>query len=285
MGVELVTGYSGDGEGARHVSSTDDARRQAGTVGPGRYVLETAARLAASMEDANTLVMGAGDGMINGRHFTCPDSTSFTIPTGVQGMKVANLACVRYTRAADGKEAVTPVVLTGEPSADDPQDPAYNDGDILEGAATADFPLWRVVTDGIVPGEPEQLFQTVAPLADAQPETGEDGGWTWRKWPDGTAECWGRFTTTQTNYQPISGDDIWTYSTSFGGAAAPYTVPFPASLFFETPTVEASAMTNRYAIAVPSSDTTAAVYKVGLAAAGVVSSNVIFNLRAVGRWR
>ena len=169
MSVELVTGYSGvgsDGNPNRHVSSTDDARRQAGTVGLGNYVFSTAGKLAAQMEDANTLVMQPGDGMINGHHFTCPDTTSFTIPTGVQGQKVSNLAVIRYEVGADSVETCTPLVLTGEPSADEPEDPAYNEGDALAGDSPVDLPLYRVVTDGINAGSPEPLFSVLVPYAE-----------------------------------------------------------------------------------------------------------------------
>lgn len=164
MSVELVTGYSGvggDGQPSRHVSSTEDGARQAGTVGTGMYVLSTGSKLSASMEDANTLVVADGDAMMNGRHVSLPDPTSFTIPTGVQGQKVSNLAVLRYEKAADSVESVTPVVLTGEPSADTPTDPAYNEGSILDGDSPVDMPLYRVVTDGINAGEPVQLFETI----------------------------------------------------------------------------------------------------------------------------
>ena len=169
MSAELVTGYSGvdsSGEPNRHVSSAEDGARQAGTLGLGCYVLSTGSKLSASMEDANTLVVADGDAMINGRHVSLPDPTSFTIPTGVQGQKVSNLAVLRYEVGADSVESVTPVVITGEPSAESPADPAHNDGSILEGASTVDFPLYRVVTDGINAGDPEPLFDVLMPMAD-----------------------------------------------------------------------------------------------------------------------
>lgn len=169
MSVELVTGYYGVGEdGApnRHVSSAEDGARQAGTVGLGCYVLSTGSKLSASMEDANTLVVADGDAIINGRHVSLPNTTSFTIPTGVQGQKVSNLAVLRYQKAADSVESVTPLVLTGEPSTDAPTDPTYNDGSILDGDSSVDFPLYRVVTDGINAGDPEPLFDVLMPMAD-----------------------------------------------------------------------------------------------------------------------
>ena len=169
MSVELVTGYSGVGSGGepnRHVSSSEDGARQAGTLGLGCYALSTGSKLSATMEDANTLVVADGDVMMNGRHVSMPDPTSFTIPTGVQGQKVSNLAVLRYEKAADSVESVTPLVLTGEPSADTPTDPAYSEGSILDGDSPVDFPLYRVVTDGINAGDPEPLFDVLMPMAD-----------------------------------------------------------------------------------------------------------------------
>ena len=169
MSVELVTGYSGvgeDGEPNRHVSSAEDGARQAGTLGLGCYALSTGSKLSATMEDANTLVVADGDAIMNGRHVSLPDPTSFTIPTGVQGRKVSNLAVLRYEKAADSVESVTPLVLTGEPSAGTPTDPAHNEGSILDGDSPVDMPLYRVITDGINAEDPEPLFDVLAPMAE-----------------------------------------------------------------------------------------------------------------------
>lgn len=169
MSVELVTGYSGvggDGEPNRHVSSSDDGARQAGTVGLGCYVLSTGSKMSAIMEDANTLLVSDGDALINGRHVRIPDSLSFTIPTGVQGRKVSNLAVLRYQVGADSVESVTPVVLTGKPSTGKPTDPEYNDGSVLDGASIVDMPLYRVVTNGTNYETPVLLPRVVKPLDD-----------------------------------------------------------------------------------------------------------------------
>ena len=168
MSVRLVTafkGYDEQGEPIKNVSSTDDATLYAALVGPDDYVFDRGQRLAATMEDANTLVVADGDGLINGHHFIVDGTLSFTIPTGTQGMQVSNLACLRYTKDAEGIQDVAPVVLTGEPAAEDPQDPAYNEGDALDGVATADYPLYRVITTGISASEPEPLFEVVGPLS------------------------------------------------------------------------------------------------------------------------
>lgn len=169
MSVELVTGYQGVGSGGepnRHVSSAEDGARQAGTVGLGCYVLSTGSKLSASMEDANTLVVADGDVMMYGRHVSMPDPTSFTIPTGVQGLKVSNLAVLRYEVGSRSVESVTPLVLTGKPSTGTPSDPEYNEGSILDGDSPVDFPLYRVVTNGVNAGDPVPLFDVLLPMAD-----------------------------------------------------------------------------------------------------------------------
>ena len=180
MSVELVTGYSGvgeDGEPNRHVSSAEDGARQAGTVGLGCYALSTGSKLSATMEDANTLVVADGDVVMNGRHVSMPDATSFTIPTGVQGQKVSNIAVLRYSKAADSVESVTPLVLTGEPSADTPTDPAYSEGSILDGDSPVDMPLYRVVTDGINAEDPVPLFDVLTSMAELRDLVSHDTGW------------------------------------------------------------------------------------------------------------
>ena len=169
MSVELVTGYYGvgeDGKPKRHVSSAEDGARQAGTLGLGCYALSTGSKLSATMEDANTLVVADGDVVMNGRHVSMPDPTSFTIPTGVQGQKVSNIAVLRYSKAAASVESVTPLVLTGEPSADTPTDPAYSEGSILDGDSPVDMPLYRVVTDGINAEDPVPLFDVMMPMSE-----------------------------------------------------------------------------------------------------------------------
>ena len=176
MSVELVTGYygvGGGGEPNRHVSSAEDGSRQAGTLGLGCYALSTGSKLSASMEDANTLIVADGDVMMNGRHVSLPDPTSFTIPTGVQGQKVSNLAVLRYQVGSDSVESVTPLVLIGEPSTGEPTDPAYNEGSILDGDSPVDFPLYRVVTDGINAGDPEPLFDILVPMSELKGDLDE----------------------------------------------------------------------------------------------------------------
>lgn len=63
-------------------------------------------------------------------------------------------------------------------------------------------------------------------------ETGKEGIWTWRKWSDGTSECWGRSIKTTYNL-----------SSSYGGlyytTVAPFAT-FPSGLFLHSPVLTAT---------------------------------------------
>lgn len=162
MAVELVTGYAGKA----HVSSSEDGARQAGTVGTGMYALETVEEpLKATLENANTVTIGPGDVLINGRHVQLTGSTTFAVPVGTQGMQTSNLLVLRYELAEDETESVTAITLTGEPAASDPQDPELATGSVLDGDSPVDMPLYRVVTTGIESAQPVRLFETVPPIA------------------------------------------------------------------------------------------------------------------------
>ena len=162
MAVELVTGYAGKA----HVSSSEDGARQAGTVGTGMYALETVDEpLKATLENANTVTVGPGDVLINGRHVQLTGSTTFAVPVGTQGMQTSNLLVLRYELAEDETESVAAITLTGEPAASDPQDPELATGSVLDGDSPVDMPLYRVVTTGIESAQPVRLFETVPPIA------------------------------------------------------------------------------------------------------------------------
>ena len=163
MAVELVTGYAGKA----HVSSSEDGARQAGTVGTGMYALETVDEpLKATLENANTVTVGPGDVLINGRHVQLTGSTTFAVPVGTQGMQTSNLLVLRYELAEDETESVTAITLTGEPAASDPQDPTLATGSVLDGDSPVDMPLYRVITTGIESAQPVKLFETVPPIAE-----------------------------------------------------------------------------------------------------------------------
>ncbi|MBR2681763.1 MAG: hypothetical protein IKG69_09830 [Atopobiaceae bacterium] len=162
MPAEIVTGYAGE----PHVTPAQDGRRNVGTFGPGRYVLGTGQAFAITVESANAVTIGTGDGIMDGRHVTVEVPTSLSVESGTQGVSRNDLVCMRYTaNPTTGIEAAELVVIAGTPTSGTASDPAYNAGSILEGATTVDWPLWRLPLAGVTVGTPVRLFDEVSPLA------------------------------------------------------------------------------------------------------------------------
>ena len=167
MAIELITG----GNGTLHVQSADDGSIWGGVVGQGCYVLQGGDGVSCTMATANEAQVGTGVGVIYGRMWRIPTTTSVSIDSGTQAQRRHDLVCVHYKVTASdtvqgGVESAELVVLKGTPTseaeADDPEIPG---GDILEGATDAYMPLWRIPLDGISVGSPEKVFETVAPLS------------------------------------------------------------------------------------------------------------------------
>lgn len=66
-------------------------------------------------------------------------------------------------------------------------------------------------------------------------ESGTSGIWTYRKWSDGTAECWAKISEGS-----ITWSNLWTYAYYSGQIAR----SFPTNLFVNTPIIMASAESN-----------------------------------------
>lgn len=164
--MEIITGKSG----TPHISSADDGRRLAGTVGPGSYVLPLGGRLKPTLVDANTVSVASGDAVIQGRHMTVPSPETVKIANGTQGRRRIDYICVRYSRDVSGArptliEEPELVVLQGVPAAS-PEPPSVPSGSILAGDAVATVPIARVELDGLTVGEPELLLTELVPLAE-----------------------------------------------------------------------------------------------------------------------
>lgn len=165
--MNLVTGY----RGAAHVTADDHGSLYAGIFGEGNYVLDRGKKLAATAVSSNKINIADGDLILQGRHGRIsPGSTvSVTIQNGSQGVKRHDLIVARYTRnASTSVEDMTIAVIKGTATTGMPSDPAHTTGDILnEQAETADFPLYRVVLNGINIEKIEQLFALASfPLLD-----------------------------------------------------------------------------------------------------------------------
>lgn len=151
MAFELITGHAG----RNHVDSADMGEAFAGIVGKGRYILDTGDGMACSMADSNTLTVGTGSMLMDGRIVRNETAATFKIANGAQGKYRHDLACLRYTldRSNDSIESVEQVVLQGTPAttASEAKDPEYEAGDILSGDLSATVPIARVKLDNLTP--------------------------------------------------------------------------------------------------------------------------------------
>lgn len=151
MAFELITGHAG----RNHVDSADMGEAFAGIVGKGRYILDTGDGMACSMADSNTLTVGKGSMIMDGRIVRNETAATFKIANGTQGQYRHDLACLRYKidRSDDSIESVEQVVLQGTPATTESEakDPEYEAGDILSGDLSATVPIARVKLDNITP--------------------------------------------------------------------------------------------------------------------------------------
>lgn len=151
MAFELITGHAG----RNHVDSADMGEAFAGIVGKGRYILDTGEGMACAMSDSNTLTVGTGSMLMDGRIVRNETAATFKIANGTQGQYRHDLACLRYKldRSNDSIESVEQVVLQGTPAttADEAKDPDYEAGDILSGDLSATVPIARVKLDSLTP--------------------------------------------------------------------------------------------------------------------------------------
>lgn len=160
MGCELVTGVAGH----PHIDGDDIASLMTGLIGPDDCVLATGEGLPARMETSNTLSLGTGDLLMQGRHVRFASSSTVTVESGTPGMKRNDLLVCRYMKASDGMETASLVILKGAPTSGTPQDPAWEHGRIIEGATTADMPLYRIPLDGITVQALKPMFTTMKPV-------------------------------------------------------------------------------------------------------------------------
>ena len=161
MGCELVTGVAGH----PHIDGDDIASLMTGLIGPDDCVLATGEGLPARMETSNTLSLGTGDLLMQGRHVRFASSSTVTVESGTPGMKRNDLLVCRYMKASDGVETASLVVLKGAPTSGTPQDPAWEHGRIIEGATIADMPLYRIPLDGITVQALQPVFTTMKPVS------------------------------------------------------------------------------------------------------------------------
>lgn len=227
--MNIITGYRGE----PHITAQEDRDINLGVVGNSLtdvYVLNVGQQLAADIVSANEVRIRDGILVMQG----CAASIdygaydSLTISNGTQGMLRTDIIAAQYEKDADTNvESLTLVVIEGTPDASDPQTPTLQGGDIQGGDNLVQLPLYQVNLDGVAIDSVEAQFIAATSLswctlsaatiekwndiaggasndeimnhiADNDiVEQGYDGSrWYYRKFANGFAECFARFSPT-----------------------------------------------------------------------------------------
>lgn len=156
--MEIVIGF----QGKEHVTPGQLGRIIGGLAGTGEYVLETQNELAATMQSANQIQISTGDLVMQGRGATVEAPETLTIESGVSGQNRNDLVVARYEKnASSSVEKCELKVIKGTAVSGTATDPSCTKGDIIGGDLVNEMPLWRVPIEGITPGTPVKLFETI----------------------------------------------------------------------------------------------------------------------------
>lgn len=164
MSISLVTGYAGE----PHVTAGQVASFNKATFGyndQGRIFAKGNA-FQAELIDANTCRIYGGDMIMQGRHIHMDDTDyeDLTIDAGATGWKRIDLIVIDYNRDPElGVETAELKVIKGTAVTGEPSTPSYVTGNI-DVEYAAQFPLWRIRLDGIVPRVHSRLTPVYEPL-------------------------------------------------------------------------------------------------------------------------
>ena len=145
--AHLITGYAG----VEHIQASDDGAFNTGIIGSGKYVFNTGNKFEYEIVSNNLIKIKDGDLMNQGRHMNIPagDVEECVIENGLQGVSRHDLIVMRYQKDVEtGIESASLVVVKGT-SSTSPSDPSYVKGNIYDGEAVDDFPLYRVRLNGL----------------------------------------------------------------------------------------------------------------------------------------
>lgn len=177
----LVTGSRGGN--SPHVTSAQAANYNAGIVGDGQYVMSG---LTATMTSPNICHIDPGVASMNGRDVEVPaGGVDVSVDNGTQAQQRHDLVCLRYTAASEGSpEAVELVCIKGTPAASNAQDPAYNNGSVLDGDSPVDMPLYRVSLDDVSVSEPVKLYDQVPSIDSLRDSVSQKNVLSSQTWDD-----------------------------------------------------------------------------------------------------
>ena len=151
MTTELVTGHAGK----NHIGSEDVGALYAGALGSGRFAFDVGEGLAVTMTDANTVRIGTGVFLMDGRQVRVKEAESVKVANGSQGAFRRDLVTYTYKRdPSNGNvEEGAWSVLQGTAAASEAEAkaPDYSAGNILDGDLTATVAVAEVSLSGLTP--------------------------------------------------------------------------------------------------------------------------------------
>lgn len=136
-------------------------------MGTDSYVCDVGQKFAATLVSNTSLKLADGEGVLQGVRFRIPygSTVALTIAAGTSGYKRIDLVVARYTKSTG---AISFVVIKGTNATSSPAIPAYNTGSVLGGAATVDFPLYKITLDGTTVSSVDKLFTQLQTMAELQ---------------------------------------------------------------------------------------------------------------------
>lgn len=147
MSLHLVTGYAG----REHVTSADHGSFNIAFVGAGEYVFNRSDNFEATIIDNETVRIGSGDLLMQGRHIRQMENTqtTLTFESGVAGLYRKDMIVAEYRKdAATMIESALFNVIKGVPALTEEAAvlPAYTHGDITEESSDRlnQMPLYEV---------------------------------------------------------------------------------------------------------------------------------------------
>lgn len=142
MGAKILTGYTGE----RHITPLDDAAVYRSLIGTGSYITGEGNKCAATMPSINEFSIASGHLSIQGVQVRIMAET-LSVDTCATGKARKDLVVARWTHDTNSLiDNVELAVLKGVEVADSntPTLPAYNTGDINDGAVAVDMPLYVI---------------------------------------------------------------------------------------------------------------------------------------------
>ncbi|WP_282209444.1 hypothetical protein, partial [Parvibacter caecicola] len=152
--LHLITAHAGE----PHISPENDARYNAGTLGPASYVLPTKSKMACTLIDSNTVRVLGGDAVCCGyRWAVAGDYAEVNIDNGIPGYNRVDLIVAHIETYPDYKCELR--AIKGEETTGTAVVPGHIEGDLNAGDTVAEMPICSVAINGINPQEPKMLLQ------------------------------------------------------------------------------------------------------------------------------